>query len=397
MVEALLDAWREHPSKDLGTLMLREPPAPDFAELMEDIEAHGSIIGLQPIFMVMRRHLRDPRLTPLILQLAKLPLDAAPVTREELCELWRKNRDPSGSQEMALLGAEPLPEVPLPADALELVEQLKRPVPVLPELASVYAEPQADAPRHVLADALLEHGDDWGELIALQLGTRAGAEETQLRANLDGRLGELLGPGVTVLELDRGFPVKVRAQPSRLTAPTPAWRLVKELKLSAEPGSGYVGALLPAFLHAPELAGLETLWDLRATLQHLEPGRCRISTFGFTDGGLPLELGELLGRLPSARKLVVNGASYATALQVCADPELERFELVLRGDGWRLHWAGEHVDLECGARLAGEWYDVFRAAAQRAQRCRLRVVSKADRPSLLALGRTFALVSVEQP
>jgi hypothetical protein len=93
MVEALLDAWREHPSRDIGALMLREPSAPDFAELSEDIEAHVSIIGLQPILMVMRRHLREPRLTPLILQLAKLPLDAAPVTREELCELWRKNRE----------------------------------------------------------------------------------------------------------------------------------------------------------------------------------------------------------------------------------------------------------------------------------------------------------------
>jgi len=389
MREAMLDAWREHPSAELGELIRSQPAAPDLAELAEAVSAHGSVFGLTPLFQALKRHVNDPRLTPVLLEVAKLPLDAAPVTRQELIELWRKNRDPEGAEQLKTLGAEPLAYAPLPEHAAGLIERLSRPVPLYRELAAVYAEPDADAPRRVLADFLLERGDEWGALIALQLGSAGGAEETRLRTSLDARLGELLGPDVTVLELERGFPVNVRAEAALKLRATPAWRLVKELKLRG-------GAPHPSFLQARELERLETIWDLRASLADLEPGRCRIRTFGFTSEPVPPELGALIGRLPSARQVVIHGASYATAMQVCTDVELERLELNLRGQGWSLRWAGDDVELTCGPRLAGEWYGIFGAAQHRTRGCTLRVTSRADEASLRSLGRGFKSMTLER-
>ncbi len=389
MRDAMLDAWRDQPSAELARLIRAEPALPELSELAEAVSVHGSVFGLTPLFTVLRRHLHDPRVTPMLLELTKLPLDAAPVTRDELLELLRRNRDPEGAPPLEALGSEAPRYEPLPEHAAGLIERLGKPVPPCRELAAVYAEPEADAPRAVLADFLLKHGDEWGALIALQLSGQAGAEETRLRAALDARLGELLGPDVTVLELERGFPVSVRAESALTLRATPAWRLVKELRLRG-------GAPHPVFLQAPELERLETIWDLRASLSDLEPGRCHIRTFGFTSEPVPPELGALIGRLPSARHLVVNGASYATALQVCMDRELERLELSLKGPSWSLRWADARVELHTGPRLAGEWYEIFQAAEHRTRECHLHVVSKADRGSLNALGTRFKSMSLSR-
>ncbi|MBL8949556.1 MAG: TIGR02996 domain-containing protein [Myxococcaceae bacterium] len=389
MREAMLDAWREHPSPDLRHIIVAEPLSADFLELAEEVSRQRSVVGLSPLFTVLRRHLNDPRLTPMLLELTRLPLDDSPLTRRELVDLWHKNRDSHGADVMEPLGGHTFAAEPLPMQARALVDRLARPVPLYGELQAVYADPASDAARAVFADFLLERGDEWGALIALQYGAPSGAEETRLRSTLDARLGELLGPDVTVLELERGFPVSVRAESALTLRATPAWRLVQELRLRG-------GAPHPTFLKARELERLGTIWDLRASLSDLEPGRCHIHTFGFTSEPVPPELGALVGRLPSAKQIIINGASFATVLQVCIDRELERLELSLKGQGWKLRWAGQHVSLECGPRLAGEWYDVFRAARERTAGCHLHVKSRGDKGSIEALGRMFKSMTLER-
>src|SRR5262245_35643491 len=121
MREAMLDAWRQHASPELGRLIRSEPAAPELAELAEAVSVHGSVFGLTPLLQRLKGHVNDPRLTPLLLEVARLPLDSAPVTRRELLELWRRNSDPEGAEQMKALGAEPLRYEPLPEHAAGLI------------------------------------------------------------------------------------------------------------------------------------------------------------------------------------------------------------------------------------------------------------------------------------
>ena len=75
---------------------------------------------------------------------------------------------------------------------------------------AVWADPASDAPRMVLADYLLEHGDPMGEMIALQLErSRSGAAISERELELvvvHGR--RMLGPvglWLTRWTFDRGF------------------------------------------------------------------------------------------------------------------------------------------------------------------------------------------------
>nr|HEX4316534.1 TIGR02996 domain-containing protein [Kofleriaceae bacterium] len=81
--------------------------------------------------------------------------------------------------------------------------------PLAALFAAVDAAPDDDAPRRVLADALLELGDPRGELIALQLAPVL--DDARIRALLDAHRAEWAGKldliGDVVFE--RGFPARV--------------------------------------------------------------------------------------------------------------------------------------------------------------------------------------------
>jgi uncharacterized protein (TIGR02996 family) len=95
---------------------------------------------------------------------------------------------------------------------------------------AVYAAPDDDAPRHVLADALLERGDPRGELIALQLAaTRDPRRERELlEHHAASWAGGVAAAGAVVFE--RGFPARVQlaAKPA-LNLRAPEWRTVRAL------------------------------------------------------------------------------------------------------------------------------------------------------------------------
>ncbi|MCP3140392.1 TIGR02996 domain-containing protein [Pyxidicoccus xibeiensis] len=102
-------------------------------------------------------------------------------------------------------------------------------------LARVYASPEDDSARLVLADHLLEQGDPLGEFIMLQYSPQP--DELRLAALLRAHrvpwqapLGPLVDPAHTRFE--RGFPVEVRLSLRNrrsLPPPGPAWSTVQDL------------------------------------------------------------------------------------------------------------------------------------------------------------------------
>lgn len=109
-------------------------------------------------------------------------------------------------------------------------------------LAAVYAAPDDDAPRWVLADALTERDDARGEFIALQLRHASGEATNESRR----RERELLGDpkrraqwGAPLSQaghcfFSRGLPVRVVLQPKNAKAVVglPAWKTVREVHVA---------------------------------------------------------------------------------------------------------------------------------------------------------------------
>lgn len=109
-------------------------------------------------------------------------------------------------------------------------------------LAEVYARPDDDGPRLVLADFLLERGDPQGEFITLQFKADKSKEEKAREAALKTKHGKSwLGPLATVVlkdvEFRRGFPSKVVAKfksqrEAEQYGDDPAWATVEDLAWS---------------------------------------------------------------------------------------------------------------------------------------------------------------------
>lgn len=106
---------------------------------------------------------------------------------------------------------------------------------------AVYAAPLDDAPRQVLADVLLERGDAWGELIALQLAlargeARRGAigRERELVAQLEKRLLGPIAGSVLRPVFRRGFLAEAQLRPKSPKAALEAreWSTVETLHTS---------------------------------------------------------------------------------------------------------------------------------------------------------------------
>jgi len=111
-------------------------------------------------------------------------------------------------------------------------------------LEAVWANPDADEPRHVLADHLLEQGDVHGEFIALQLQHKGRApsrqEATKESALIKANWRHFLGPldGFVQrdgLEFERGFVVKGRIAVSKANTlddamrQHPAWATLRDV------------------------------------------------------------------------------------------------------------------------------------------------------------------------
>ncbi len=130
-----------------------------------------------------------------------------------------------------------------------------------PLFAAVYANPEDDRPRMVLADLLQELGDPRGELIALQLasaGKRSKREKELLEAHAHDWLGPI-APLVhrTGLDYERGFVARcsVRGETARHASALlglPEWRTVIDLDLTSWEGDP-----------KPLLAGMPALRVLR--------------------------------------------------------------------------------------------------------------------------------------
>lgn len=132
-------------------------------------------------------------------------------------------------------------------------------------LAAAHRAPAEDAPRRVLADALLERGDPLGELMLAQL-----ADPDRRDRAPEAALPWMLGPLTETLdrvELRRGLPARARLRPSapleREQLAAGAWATLEQLDLAGHPEQGALaGARLTA---ATRLTGL--------TPKHVPPGR----------------------------------------------------------------------------------------------------------------------------
>jgi uncharacterized protein (TIGR02996 family) len=147
---------------------------------------------------------------------------------------------------------------------------------LVPLFDAIVERPGDDAPRQVLADALMERGDPRGEFIAVQLRmARGGATRNDARREHElfsehgaAWLREL--PGVTraLRGFHRGFPVRLELRPRGQGLASPTWRTVERLDVQAT-GRGEE-------LTAPALGRLELVTGLDGpALQALLEGPAR--------------------------------------------------------------------------------------------------------------------------
>lgn len=148
------------------------------------------------------------------------------------------------------------------------------------DFAAIYARPDDDAPRHVLADALLEAGDPRGEFVQLQLmAKRSPADEKKMKALLKAHGKQWLTPFGTALGVEvvwrRGFPaeglVKFRNQADAdRFGGLAEWATFEALQWSPPRtteharAAGFIG---PAFRHLRHASGvhLEHLCEAKTT------------------------------------------------------------------------------------------------------------------------------------
>jgi uncharacterized protein (TIGR02996 family) len=221
-------------------------------------------------------------------------------------------------------------------------------------LPQVYAQPDDDAVRLVMADELVALGDPWGEFIVLQCSpapdeARVAALLEAHRWTWEGPLGTRIKRGRTRFE--RGFPVSVQlrqgspALPS-FTAPGPAWSTVREVDWGGDEGPGFDAEW---FMH-PLLRGIRRMsrMDLlsarrmgphpsvsRLGLCAPQPGRTYLDMVPGVEWAETL---ERLAQLPSLSWLELRNVGPLDLLQCARSPlaaKLERIDADSPGS-WRL-------------------------------------------------------------
>jgi uncharacterized protein (TIGR02996 family) len=332
----------------------------------------------------------DPRFTPALLALARLPVASMPEVTQELCNLLVDMWDPRAVQLLRALHAGLDARSPY-AEKLDLAlwRIAPRGVPTLTQeaagrcealeedlamreaadapgsaareelLARVYADPEDVSARMVLADRLLEQGNPLGELIMLQCSPHADRERIEQLLAANGWMwSAALGPHVerSATRFERGFPVAVLLK-SRwrepLPVPTPRWRTVRELDLSSS-----VFPDLAEWLSHPDLRGVTTLKRVTPSLVRGFAARALgVRRLGLSGPGFPVtaELFTDLARLPKLARLFIRD-TVPEAVHLCAASplasRLERFE-ARDGGAWAFVVAPAR-DVPLRATLVGE-------------------------------------------
>ncbi|MBL8920122.1 MAG: zinc-ribbon domain-containing protein [Myxococcaceae bacterium] len=183
-------------------------------------------------------------------------------------------------------------------------------------LERIAAAPDDDAPRRVLADVLLDRGDERGEFITLQLDAEAGPLTAAAQQRLDNLLVQMrhraAPPGVehTGVTFRRGFPDAV-VWPGWTDPQHPGWRTVTELLVPAFAPDAGRRDLTP--LGGPPLTSLRQLRGAGRTIAGflVENPPPNLTTLGLWleppvgDGDLSL-LQRLLDALPRLNDLSVH-------------------------------------------------------------------------------------------
>lgn len=258
----LLKAWQKTPSEALRALVLALDDAAPLAELrgLETLKTAEVIERLS----AFRTKAKDPRVTRALEQLvteARWSSDASKPMWRAVFELVSRTNDPRLKQlkpafavrasmkdwltNQYAKAVEELPDAFAPADetkwkaALAAVPR-KRAAPDAQDEAAlfdaVYAAPEDDAPRLVLADLLTQKGDPRGELISLQCGARDEKRERELIKTHGKKWLAHFGPSLGAeVEWRRGFPAvglakfKARSLVEKYGV-LPAWATFEELR-----------------------------------------------------------------------------------------------------------------------------------------------------------------------
>ncbi|MFP2910745.1 TIGR02996 domain-containing protein [Pyxidicoccus sp. 3LFB2] len=311
----LLDAWRESRSVRIADLVQKQSDRlalglpsyaflsrafsgglprpvcfPQVLDWLKSVANEGDAEALERHLRSVQRWPEDPRLIPVLRTIARWPVARNVDVIAALRDLLLHLRAPGTADDIQALlqamgswttyeealarlqarrdapPAHPLgvalnTEAVAACDALEAALALRaeaeaRRLPLRDMLlARVYAHPDDDAARLVLADHLLEQGDPLGEFIMLQCSPRA--DEARIRELLaqhglawQAPLGPLVRHEATRFE--RGFPVSVRMRFSRQEwpAPGPAWGTVREVDGGVTLTSRAVSWLAHPHLHA---------------------------------------------------------------------------------------------------------------------------------------------------
>jgi uncharacterized protein (TIGR02996 family) len=188
-------------------------------------------------------------------------------------------------------------------------------------IREVYARPDADDARLVLADALLAHGDPRGELIALQL---AGGDDERQRARCEQLLREHgrrwlgdLRPVAHRARFARGFLARLELN-GRWAAPEPSWasHLMDPQLATVEdliPGRA-VGPIYARFVTSPAMTALRrievfdrpTLEALRTTPANLVHVACPRWKVGKYVHELDSHVLPACARFPQLRSFAVH-------------------------------------------------------------------------------------------
>ena len=315
----------------------------------------------------------DPRFTPVLLAISRMPVASDVGVPDVLCGLLEQVRDPRALEPLRELRASlpagldylmrleaviqrllARPGAPLDAEASllcgELEEALEgreasevRSAPLRESLlARVYADADDVSARMVLADHLLEQGDPLGELITLQCGPQPDeARIEELLAAHRHRWEAPLGPAIMrgSVRFERGFPVAVQMNPwwrEPLPEANSCWSTVREID--------WARAMLPdmaAWLSHPHL---RNVWAMRHVEAELARGLGerglglrRLGVTGAVVENAP-DLFTRLDALPHLTRLLLEDAD-PEDVRLCAKSRLaSRLEhFAARGPvGWAL-------------------------------------------------------------
>jgi uncharacterized protein (TIGR02996 family) len=171
-------------------------------------------------------------------------------------------------------------------------------------LAAIYADPDDDGPRHVLADYLSDRGDPRGEFISLQLARRSDDMRLARELELQQAHGaDWLGPLATVVDLRRsqfarGFLAHAAIVPNtkkllRQLASEPGWATVER----------FVNQVPPQLLDRGDFAALRAIGVSRGEFRRIARRGIALSRVRELRLSERVELNELVRVFPNLRRV----------------------------------------------------------------------------------------------